>query len=238
MTESRRENIMNPSKSSTLQSDAELHLESLSALCDGELAADEARFLLRRLARDSELQDHWNGLNRVRACIQREYSGPVTLVDAVRLRLEDEPLPSRAEARLRPWLRAGIGGAIAASVALVAVVGLVNRVDPVAPGTGSAAVPDFVGQTTALDRQFSRRVEPAGFGGVGREVGVQQLSEQQRINRIMIRHSQVAGSNGFISFTPVLAAPALVEVEPSLATAAEPDPLDSAAQGEATQVRE
>ena len=235
MTESRRENMMNPSKTSTKHSDAELHLESLSAFCDGELAADEARFLLRRLAQDSELQVRWRRVHQVRACIQREYSGPVSLVDAVRLRLEDEPLPGRVEGRLRPWLRLGFGGAIAASVALVAVVGLVNRVDP---DMGSEAAPAFVGQTTALDRQFSRRVEPAGFGGAGREVAARQLSEQQRINRIMIRHSQVAGSNGFISFTPVLAAPAMVEVEQPAATAVETNPLETAVQGEALPLRE
>ncbi len=238
MTESRRENMMNSSKTSAKHSDAELHLESLSAFCDGELAADEARFLLRRLAQDSELQVRWRRVHRVRACIQREYSGPVSLVDAVRLRLEDEPLPGRGEGRSRPWLRLGFGGAIAASVALVAVVGLVNRVDPVDPGTGSEAAPAFVGQTTALDRQFSRRVEPAGFGGAGREVAARQLSEQQRINRIMIRHSQVAGSNGFISFTPVLAAPALVEIEQPAATAVETNPLETAVQGEALPIRE
>lgn len=224
---------MKPSKTSTPPFDTESQLESLSALCDGELGSDEARFLLRRLGQDSELRVQWYRVHRVRACIQREYPGPVSLVEAVRLRLENEPLPVAEETRWRPWLRVGLGGAIAASVAMVAVVGLVNRIDPVDPGISSAeTAPAFVGQTTALDRQFSRRVEPAGFGGAGRDVAASQLSEQQRINRIMIRHSQVAGGNGFISFTPVLAAPASVDIEPTAATAVSPVPSDPLAQPE------
>jgi negative regulator of sigma E activity len=224
---------MKQSKTSTQHPESDLHLESLSALCDGELGADEARFLLRRLAQDGELRMQWYRVHRVRACIQREYPGPVSLVDAVRLRLDDEPLPVRDAGRWRPWLRVGLGGAIAASVAMVAVVGLVNRVDPVDPGLSAEAAPAFVGQTTALDRQFSRRVEPAGFGGAGRDVAASQLSEQQRINRIMIRHSQVAGGNGFISFTPVLAAPASVNVDQTVAAPLSPVPTDPVAAPEA-----
>lgn len=230
MTKLRRENIMKSSNTPPEASDPDRHLESLSALCDGELPADEARFLLRRMSRDAELRLRWNRVHQVRACLQREYPGPVSLVDAVRLRLEAEPLPLRQRGPWRPWLRVGFGGAIAASVALFAVDGLIQRVDPVDARTAAQAAPAFVGQTTALDRQFNRRVEPAGFGGVGRDSSASTLSEQQRINRIMIRHSQIAGGTGFISFTPVLAAPAPVELDAAVATPTVPLPRAGAVQ--------
>lgn len=190
-------------------SDPATQLEAISALCDGELAAAEASFLLRRIAQDRALQIHWTRMHRLRACIQHEYPGPVSLVEAVRARLEDEPVPVGGASRwTSQWLRYGFGAVVAASVAVIALVGLINRVDP--HGSDVEHAPAFVSQTTALDRQFSRRVEPAGFGGARREAAALQISEQQRINRMMIQHSQLVGGNAFISLTPVLAAPAAV----------------------------
>lgn len=187
--------------------------EPISALMDGEIDPKGAAFLIRRLSDDEHMHSQWQRLHMVRACLQREFAGPVSLVGRVQAALTDEALPERA-GRIPSLMRMGIGGAVAASVAAVAVLGLADRMDsenPAAPEQVQA--PGFVSQSTVLDRQFNAPLVPAGFGA-SRDSGGANVSTsptQQRINRYMIRHSQAAGGNGFISLTPVLAAPAAVQ---------------------------
>lgn len=185
--------------------------EPISALVDGELEPKAASFLIRRLSDDEQMHQHWQRFHLVRACLQREFSGPVSLVGRVQAALENEGAPVRS-GRFPSLVRLGMGGAVAASVAMVAVLGLANRMDTETSVTVEQAQgPGFVSQSTALDRQFNAPAVPAGFGA-DRSSGASSASPtQQRINRYMIRHSQAAGNNGFISFTPVLAAPAAVQ---------------------------
>lgn len=187
--------------------------EPISALVDGELDPKAATFLVRRLSADRHMHHQWQRFHMVRACLQREFSGPVSLVDRVQAALQDEGAPERAS-RFSSLVRLGVGGAVAASVAMVAILGLANRIDsgnPVNPDAAQA--PGFVSQSTALDRQFNAQLVPAGFGSNTSAASGDGTASptQQRINRYMIRHSQAAGSNGFISLTPVLAAPAAVQ---------------------------
>ena len=187
--------------------------EPISALVDGEMDPKGAAFLLRRLSDDPGMHDQWQRYHLVRACLQREFSGPVSLVGRVQAVLRDEDAPERG-GRFASFMRLGVGGAVAASVAVVAVLGLANRMDSENPG-GQAATqaPDFVSQSTALDRQFNAPLVPAGLGNSENSAGATgtAFGTQQRINRYVIRHSQAAGGNGFISYTPVLAAPAAVQ---------------------------
>lgn len=187
--------------------------ESISALVDGELEPKGAEFLVRRLSGDHSMQHEWQRLHLVRACLQREFSGPVSLVGRVQAALQDEAAPERA-GRFSTVLRLGVGGAVAAGVAMVAVLGLANRIDSGNPADpGAAQTPGFVGQSNALDRQFNAPLVPAGLGpNRSAEIaGGSASPTRQRINRYMIRHSQAAGGNGFISLTPVLTAPAAVQ---------------------------
>lgn len=189
--------------------------EHISALVDGELDPKGAAFLLRRLSDDPHMHHQWQRFHLLRACLQREFSGPVSLVDRVQAALQDEAAPERS-GRLGSVMRMGVGGAVAASVAMVAVLGLANRMESENSGAPeSVQAPGFVSQSTALDRQFNAPVVPAGLGtsqgsGATTTIGTSSAT-QQRINRYMIRHSQAAGGNGFISYTPVLAAPATIQ---------------------------
>lgn len=184
--------------------------ELISALVDGEHDTKSAAFLIRRLSDDPQMHRQWQRFHLVRACLQREFSGPVALVERVQSALRDESAPERA-GRFQSLMRLGVGGAVAASVAIVAVLGLSHRIDSEnAGGLDQTQAPGFVSQSTALDRQFNAPLVPAGFGaGTGSTSGAEtDSSTHQRINRYMIRHSQAAGRNGFISLTPVLTAPA------------------------------
>ncbi|QHG86526.1 sigma-E factor negative regulatory protein [Xanthomonas sp. NCPPB 1638] len=110
--------------------------QQLSALVDGELSADESRFLLRRLAHDDELagcHERWQLCGDV---LRGAANAPAPLDFAARVRsaIADEPAPlpqpaPRAAARWR-W---GGGAAIAASVAAIAMFMARERLPEPAP---------------------------------------------------------------------------------------------------------
>jgi sigma-E factor negative regulatory protein RseA len=194
--------------------------ESLSALTDGEIDGKGADFLIRRVSSDPELNGQWQRFHLFRACMHREFTASVSLVDKVAAALESEPSPRREGGWPSGLLRIGVGGAIAASVALVAVIGLGNRVDR-SPIEDETSAPGFVSQTTALDRQFSPTAVPTSLGSNAERGGLDGAAATRRqINRYMIRHGQLAGESGFISFTPVLTAPIQVESESAAPAAA------------------
>jgi len=99
------------------------HRQQLSALFDGELEGDSARFLLRRLQHDPELagcQERWQLLGDVlrgQACAP----APSTFAAGVAAAVAREPLPAASAPRRRGGWRTWGGGALAASVAAVAL---------------------------------------------------------------------------------------------------------------------
>lgn len=96
--------------------------EQLSALMDGELPKDETAFLLRRVAHDRALLQQWSSYHVCRQVLRRQdlMALPSDFADTVLARIGDEPLqgPVR-KGRVLQWVS---GGAIAASVAVVALM--------------------------------------------------------------------------------------------------------------------
>ena len=96
--------------------------EQLSALMDGELPHDELRFLLRRIDAESTLTQRWSRYQLARAVLRRQSRGPLRpdFSDVLMQRLAHEAAPvTRDGSRALRWLG---GGAIAASVAVLALV--------------------------------------------------------------------------------------------------------------------
>ncbi|MEO7200610.1 MAG: sigma-E factor negative regulatory protein [Dokdonella sp.] len=120
--------------------------EQLSALVDGELAVDEARFLHRRLQHDHALSECWARYHVVRHVLRRQELVPLrsdfSALIAARLELEGVP----AHSRVRPVLRWVSGGAIAASVAVAALM----VTGPGRPGVEPAANDVLVAATGSL----------------------------------------------------------------------------------------
>lgn len=189
--------------------------ENLSALIDGELDRRESAFLLRRLTTDAPMQDDWSRFHMVRACMQREFAGRVDLVARVRDSIADEQ--TDPVSRMSPLTRFGIGGAMAAGVALMAVVGLDSRL---APGPVEVEAPGaFVSQSSALDRQFSRQAVPVGLSELPASSAAPNPDDpRERISRYIIRHGQAAGGSTFATFTPILTSESEVVATPDTLT--------------------
>ncbi|MEL1264886.1 RseA family anti-sigma factor [Pseudoxanthomonas putridarboris] len=117
--------------------------QQLSALMDGGLAADEARFLMRRLQHDRELTGCWERWQLCGDVLRGQATAPapagfaerVARIVALEAPLAGEPASSEAR-RNRTLLTRWGGGALAASVALVALFMARQQAPQDAPAEG------------------------------------------------------------------------------------------------------
>lgn len=170
---------------------------------DGEIGQDSARFLVRRLASDEQMRGTWARYHLIRDCMRHQDGGFVAgdLRSRVHDALAAEPVPA-ATARTGGWLRAGVGSAIAASVALAAVL-------IVAPDNAPAPQPgaEVVRQQPAAEPFVSPNIgtlvpgsQPVNMSGTEARAG-------REIDPYLLRHYQVtggAGGRGFVSFVPIV----------------------------------
>ncbi|MBN8727965.1 MAG: hypothetical protein J0H15_09745 [Xanthomonadales bacterium] len=194
--------------------------EQLSALMDGELERDAARFVLKRVAGERELGLAWARWHVAREALRRQSTMvlPASFADAVLARIEGTHIaPVRGGVPV--WLRWGAGGAIAASVAMAALlVAPPANEDPgqpfampqqgfaaqsATPGRAIDAAP--VSATTA-PREFRApllpvtpiETAPASFGSS--DVGPAGIDPH--LEPYLIRHYQSVGRNGPSAFVP------------------------------------
>ncbi len=168
--------------------------ENLSCLMDDELDRRGRKFLLRRLAGDAELTATWTRMHTVRACLQGESLAGADLVNRVAAALQSEaaPVPSA-----KGWLRPITGTAIAASVALMAVVGfnsLLEQQGSLPAGDDQAG---FVARSTSFDQPFTQPTVPVSYSE-------NQRAERERISGYVLRHHQAAGNAGFPTWVPIV----------------------------------
>jgi sigma-E factor negative regulatory protein RseA len=128
--------------------------EQLSAAIDGELSAQELRFLLRRLDHDAALAQTWSRYQLAGDGVRRQVPPLASADFAARVMraIERESAAGSSTstpATRRHWLRWSAGGAIAASVAVAALLlvqpaGETGRIETAAvdaPGAGTPAAP-------------------------------------------------------------------------------------------------
>jgi anti-sigma factor RsiW len=124
--------------------------EDLSALMDGELAAEPTRFLLRRLEHDPELSATWSRWHLIRACLAAEparMTAPAADSDfAARIGAAIRVAPVPRERR-RHWAQYVGGGAIAAGVAVAAL--MLNAPDSRIGAPASTPVAEAVSTPTS-----------------------------------------------------------------------------------------
>lgn len=177
---------------------SESNREHLSCLMDGELDRSAQQFLLRRMAEDSEMKEAWRRFHTVRACMHGEMLAAGNLADRVAAAISDEPAVVPG-GRMAAWFKPVAGGAIAASVALVAIVGINSSMLDRQPEPTEQ--PGFVSQSTSLDEPFARSTVPST---VPVSFSESSAAERQRISGHVLRHHQASGGAGFISYVPIV----------------------------------
>jgi len=121
------------------------YFQQLSALMDGDLPPDQARFLLRRMEHDTELTGCWERWQLCGDALrgQAQAPAPAGFADRICAAIAAEPLHSAASAaspRVRSNLAKWGGGALAASVAAIALFMVRQQVPDEAPSQAPPAV--------------------------------------------------------------------------------------------------
>lgn len=101
---------------------SEANMENLSAAMDGELSKEELRFLLRRLDHDASLVQAWMRYHVAGESLRRQLPPMASSDFASRVMAAVEGEQASIKSPKRDWLRLSLGGAIAASVAVAALM--------------------------------------------------------------------------------------------------------------------
>lgn len=191
--------------------------ESLSSLFDGELAADESKFLLRRVSADREMADTWSRWSLAAVAMRRQAALPMAsdFAERVANAVADEPaLRSGA----RPLLRWAGGLAVAASVALVALLAMTpEQMGAGQSGLaqnqrGAAQVATSGLRESDLRPQFAAPADTVAATAVGTvlQFGAERDGLSPELQDYMIRHNAMlhqAGIGGFVPYVDVIAHP-------------------------------
>jgi len=191
--------------------------ESLSSLFDGELAADESKFLLRRVGADREMADTWSRWSLAAVAMRRQAALPMAsdFAERVANTVADEPaLRSGA----RPLLRWAGGLAVAASAALVALLAMTpeqmgagqSGLAQNQPGAAQVATSGL--RESDLRPQFAAPADTVAATAVGTvlQFGAERDGLSPELQDYMIRHNAMlhqAGIGGFVPYVDVIAHP-------------------------------
>ena len=191
--------------------------QQLSALVDGELERDQARFLFKRLDDDAELTGAWQRWHVVGECLRGH--GPAAVraefMANISLAIADDPTP-RSSGVSRETLKWIGGFAVAASVALVALMAVRPGVqDPAnAPQPLIAVVPP-PGAEVAPSPYRVEDLRPPVRGneamtvlnnGPESEYLTAAVRVDPRIEGYLVRHNEAtaAQGQGFVSYIPLV----------------------------------
>ncbi len=196
--------------------------QQLSSLLDGELDAQRARFLLRRLAAESQLRDDWSRWHLARACLRGESAGRLRadFGTAISDALAAEAVPRVAVAgQVLRW----VGGfAVAASVAVAALVAvpLLQPVAPAEPMRTSAATAAAPASLIAASSLTERDLRP-DLGRVAQAVARPQTDARShapalrldpQLQTYLLRHSALLSGQSSASYLPLV--PVVAPVRP------------------------
>ena len=187
--------------------------EQLSTLMDGELGRDETLFLMRRVSNELELSQRWSSYHVARQVLRRQ---DVLLLRSdfssqILDRINNEQLAQVP--RAGRWLQWAGGGAIAASVAAVALIygvpqgGSVESVgNPLAASAGSNS--PIVAQSVSRPGEFRPPmvspvldVQPASASTSG-FASPSASPIDPRLQSYLIRHYDAAANNGQSAMMP------------------------------------
>jgi negative regulator of sigma E activity len=177
--------------------------EHLSSFMDGEVSQETGRFLVRRLGADGDLRQAWVSYHLIRDCL-RHQDGHIAQVDLsgrVHAALSSEPAATAVVVAAKGWFKPVLGGALAASVAVMAVLTVSNGNLGIAPATVERA-------EAALTQPFASP-NIGSMTPVSQPVNLSGSSPQvkAKMHTYLLRHYQLTGESGgkgFVSFVPIV----------------------------------
>lgn len=186
--------------------------QALSALMDGELAPDQARFLIRRLQGDAELSGCWQRWHVAGDCLRGQGAAPLRrdFVERITLALESEPAAPVRAAYAGAALKWIGGAAVAASVALAALLAVNPAATPDAAGApglaqqhgGMAEVAPSpyreqdLRPPLRLDAQMVAATEASPYAAAVRL--------DPRIESYLVRHNEATAGSGFVPYATLV----------------------------------
>ncbi|OGI45957.1 MAG: hypothetical protein A2151_04575 [Candidatus Muproteobacteria bacterium RBG_16_65_34] len=171
--------------------------EHLSALMDNELDELSERRLHTQLASDADLRQSWERYHLARAALRgelEEVAGPM-LAERIHAAVEAEK-SGRGTRRLAPALKLAGGAAIAASVAVVAILGLQTQQQP----------PERVAAKPAATVVAEARKGDPVRAGV-RRWDTREPEAESALNAYLVEHNEFAptsGMNGMLPYVRVV----------------------------------
>ncbi|GIX36123.1 MAG: hypothetical protein KatS3mg126_1902 [Lysobacteraceae bacterium] len=180
--------------------------EQLSALMDGELRADQAGFLHRRLQGDPQLRAEWGRWHLVRDVLQRRAfcAAPSGLVERVAASIGKEAVPRRG---LAPGLlRWGLGAAVAASVAVFALGLLPDPMREAGPAPDGLVQAVRVPESGLRDRDLRPALGPVAqpVAATAGLPAVPAVQVDPRVDGWLLRHNAAALTPLHQSFVPYI----------------------------------
>lgn len=169
--------------------------EELSACMDGELERSRRQFVLKRLTQDPEALERWSRFHLMRSVVRQEAFGFEDLSKRVSRAIEQGEMAEMRVAHSR-WLKPVAGGLIAASVAVVALIGMNHNLGQQSNGSAFEQMPSFVSQSTPMDRVFSQPAVPVGLSE-------ESYQESQRLRQLMLQHQQATRRAGVGGYWPI-----------------------------------
>lgn len=169
--------------------------EQLSAMMDNHLSEAEQELMTARLKGDQELVGYWYRYHMIGDTLRGQLPDHSISMFSARVReaLCDEPpvgVPSRRKAPA--WIKPLAGLAVAASVALVAVLGLRN--------TQVGSVPEMVAVAKDVKQEVVLRPELVRVRGVKWSVAAPRVADQ--LNGYLVNHGEYAVSGGMPTISP------------------------------------
>lgn len=179
-------------------SPADIVASQLSALVDGELADAEIALVLRRLSRDHNWQMRWERYHLTSDVLQGHIPAALDtgFVNRIHEAIAREPLPASVARSLPTWYKPVTGFALAASVVLVALLGL--KLDE-----GSATLTPTV--SLAANVPSSMTASPPAQVASLDQSSISDASEpvdEARLNSYLVNHNGYASRNSMNGMLP------------------------------------
>lgn len=187
--------------------------EQLSTLMDGELGRDETLFLMRRISNEVELAQRWSSYHVARQVLRRQDVRVLRADFSSQIldRITNEQLVQQP--RSVRWLQWAGGGAIAASVAAVALIygvpqdgagKLSGNPLTASAGSNSQAVAPIASRPAEFRPPMASPVldvQPASVSTSG-FASSSALPIDPRLQSYLIRHYDAAANNGQSAMMP------------------------------------